>query len=314
MRIAFVGKGGSGKTTLSSLFARHLAAEGLPVLAVDADINQHLAASLGMDPIEAGRIPAMGLEIGRLKTWLRGTNARITSNELMLKTTPPGTGSRFVRFGEPNPINGYFERSAGTVPMMAVGPFSDEDLGVRCYHAKTGALELYLNHLLDSTGEYVVVDMTAGADSFASGMFTKFDLTVLVVEPTVKSVGVYEQYRRYAAEYGIRLAVVGNKVEDEADRAYLLDAVGAPLIGFFERSQYVRSLERGDSRPFDELESENRAVLAAVRTALDAVLKDWPTFYRHMVEFHIKNADGWASAQLGADLAAQVDPDFAWPV
>ncbi len=42
MKIAFVGKGGSGKTTLSSLFIRHLAAAGAPVVAVDADINQHL--------------------------------------------------------------------------------------------------------------------------------------------------------------------------------------------------------------------------------------------------------------------------------
>ena len=49
MKIAFVGKGGSGKTTLSSLFIRHLAAAGAPVVAVDADINQHLGAALGLD-------------------------------------------------------------------------------------------------------------------------------------------------------------------------------------------------------------------------------------------------------------------------
>ena len=36
MKIAFAGKGGSGKTTLSSLFARHLAGQGLPVVAIDA--------------------------------------------------------------------------------------------------------------------------------------------------------------------------------------------------------------------------------------------------------------------------------------
>ncbi|MGW0901344.1 nucleotide-binding protein, partial [Streptomyces goshikiensis] len=42
MKIAFVGKGGSGKTTLSSLFIRHLAANEAAVVAVDADINQHL--------------------------------------------------------------------------------------------------------------------------------------------------------------------------------------------------------------------------------------------------------------------------------
>ena len=61
--------------------------------------------------------------------------------------------------------------------LMATGPFTDDDLGVACYHSKTGAAELYLNHLADGPGEYVVVDCTAGAESFASGMFTRFDLT-----------------------------------------------------------------------------------------------------------------------------------------
>ena len=50
MKVAFAGKGGSGKTTLSSLFIRHLAARGLPVVAIDADINQHLADALGTPP------------------------------------------------------------------------------------------------------------------------------------------------------------------------------------------------------------------------------------------------------------------------
>jgi CO dehydrogenase maturation factor len=47
VRVAFAGKGGSGKTTLSSLFIRHLAGQGLPVVAIDADINQHLGEALG---------------------------------------------------------------------------------------------------------------------------------------------------------------------------------------------------------------------------------------------------------------------------
>ncbi len=69
---------------------------------------------------------------------------------------------------------------------MATGPFTESDLGVACYHSKVGAVELCLNHLVDGPDEYVVVDMTAGSDSFASGMFTRFDMTFLVAEPTRK--------------------------------------------------------------------------------------------------------------------------------
>jgi Mrp family chromosome partitioning ATPase len=36
VKMAFVGKGGSGKTTLAALLARHLVATGRPVLAIDA--------------------------------------------------------------------------------------------------------------------------------------------------------------------------------------------------------------------------------------------------------------------------------------
>ncbi len=50
-------------------------------------------------------------------------------------------------------------------------------------------MELLLNHLTDDVGEYMVVDMTAGADSFASGLFTRFDVMFLVCEPTSRSVG-----------------------------------------------------------------------------------------------------------------------------
>ena len=100
MKIAFAGKGGSGKTTLSSLFVRHLAARGLPVVAIDADINQHLAEALG-----ASQPPPLGGHLTQIKEYLRGTNPRISSAAAMVKTTPPGRGSRLLRHGGPDPVH-----------------------------------------------------------------------------------------------------------------------------------------------------------------------------------------------------------------
>jgi CO dehydrogenase maturation factor len=311
VKIAFVGKGGSGKTTLSSLFVRHLVAVGAPVVAIDADINQHLGVALGLDEAAAAAIPAMGEHLPDIKTYLRGANPRISSAASMVKTTPPGRGSRLLRPGDDDdPIHSRLAVDAAGAKLMATGPFTDEDLGVACYHSKTGAVELYLNHLVDGPGEYVVVDCTAGAESFASGMFTRFDLTFLVAEPTRKGVAVYRQWVDYAADYDVALRVVGNKVHDPEDVAFLRDHVGDALLCCLGQSAAVRGMEQG--RPFGigDLTAEDRTALATLRSAVDDRPKDWPKFTRQAVEFHVKNARAWANAAVGEDLEAQVDPDF----
>lgn len=310
MKIAFVGKGGSGKTTLSSLFTRYLAAQGVPVVAIDADINQHLAVALGMDEDEAARIPALGAHLTEIKEYLRGTNPRITSAGAMVKTTPPGHGSRLLTVTGDHLIHARYSRVYQGIRVMVTGPFSEEDLGVACYHSKVGAVELYLNHLVDFPGEYVVVDMTAGADSFASGLFTRFDMTFLVAEPTRKGVSVYRQYRDYARDYDVELRVVGNKVQGPDDVEFLRQQVGDDLLVCLEQSEFVRAMEKGRAPGFESLEEHNRTALARLKETVDSVRKDWPKFHRQTVEFHVKNAHSWANRAAGEDLTAQIDPTF----
>lgn len=310
MKIAFVGKGGSGKTTLASLMVAHLVAQDRPVLAVDADINQHLAVALGATEAEAAGLPTLGAHLPLIKDHLRGENPRIPSAASMIKTTPPGAGSRLVDVTGDNPIYAACVRPVGGARMAVTGPFSEDDLGVACYHSKVGAVELLLNHMVDGPDEYVVVDMTAGADSFASGLFSRFDVTFVICEPTLRSVGVYRQYVDHAAGFGVRIAAVGNKVHDDDDLAFLREQLGDDLLACITRSAHVRAAERGEARPIDHLEDGNRAALDGLRQVVDATPKDWDRYQRQAIEFHLRNATSWGNDRTGEDLATQVDPDF----
>ncbi len=59
MKIAVVGKGGSGKTTTSGTLARLLAQQGRQVIALDCDSNPNLGLSLGLSLEETERLAAV---------------------------------------------------------------------------------------------------------------------------------------------------------------------------------------------------------------------------------------------------------------
>lgn len=317
MRIAFVGKGGSGKTTLSALFIRELTRLGRPVVAIDADINQHLGSALGLGPERLDGLTPMSAMLPEIKEYLRGSNPRIASADEMVKTTPPGHGSRLIRFADASPLDEWcslpLDGELAGARLMVTGAFAEQDLGVACYHSKVGAAELYLNHLVDGPGQYCVLDMTAGADAFASGLFTRFDITFLVVEPTRKSVSVYRQYTDYAAEYGISVRVVGNKVVDDEDVAFLREEIGDVLVGWMGDSRYVRALDRGQQPEFATFEPAGFELLSRMLAVVDGSMRDNARMTSLAHLFHTKNALAWANRAAGTDVALQIDPEYVSP-
>jgi CO dehydrogenase maturation factor len=152
--------------------------------------------------------------------------------------------------------------------------------------------------------------MTAGADSFASGLFTRFDATFCVCEPTVRGVDVYRQYVDYARVYDITVHAVGNKVEDVSDVDFLRTHLRSALQTWLTRSSYVRAAERGRYAGIESLEPANRTALDHVIAAADAAPRDWDRYTRQAREFHRRNAVAWGNGRTGEDLTDQIDPDF----
>jgi len=56
MKIAVVGKGGSGKTTVSGVLARSFGRSGHNVVGLDCDTNPNLGLSLGVGDLETERL------------------------------------------------------------------------------------------------------------------------------------------------------------------------------------------------------------------------------------------------------------------
>lgn len=292
MKIAFTGKGGSGKTTLSSLFAQVAADDGYRVLTFDADINQHMAEALGYSK----PLRSMGTDADVIKRHLRGTN-KLVSADSMHKTTPPGEGSQLVRLQPDDWFVREFTSEHRGVRIAGAGEIPEGNVGVRCYHGLNGAVELVLGHMIDRQDDVVVVDMTAGADAFSSSLFTKVDALVLVVEPTLKSLSVYGQFKQHMEAYDVPIVVVGNKVEDQGDQDFIAQHVGA-VATWIPPSNSVRRRERGQTDAV--IESEIKQQLARLRDQLLAQPIDWQ---RRQELSHLMHQRAVESPQIDDDFS-----------
>ncbi len=267
MRIAFTGKGGSGKTTIASLFATLATQDGYAVLALDADINQHLAEGIGYK----GDLRSMGTNAEIIKSHLRHKNPLVTA-ETMHKTTPPGRGSRLLQMKNDDWFIQEFAVSHDNIWIAGAGEIPEGNVGVRCYHGLNGAVELVLGHMIDKQDELVTVDMTAGADAFSSSLFAKVDALVLVVEPTLKSLSVYSQFQSHMRDYGVPIVVVGNKIQDNEDKNFIEQHIGK-VAAWVPLSKEVRRRERGEAA--DMIEDKIADNLRALRATLLKNPIDW---------------------------------------
>ncbi len=313
MRIAFCGKGGSGKTSIASLFIRYLADKGEDVLAIDGDINQHLADALGLDPQQTNALPRLGQQMKALKNYVAGQNKRINPDHI-IESTPAGNGSNFVTLEGKDPVSQHFMLREGTLRFVAVGGHEEHDVGTTCFHKFTGAEGIFLNHLLDKEDEFVIGDMCAGADPFASsGLASRYDAIYLVLEPTLKSLSVYGQARQYADPFGIRLFVIGNKITSPEDLAFIEEKTGQKSMCAFGDLSVIRDFEKGRDYKIANLEAQTIDSLDTMRKAAFALgPRDWNRYVENGKFFHQRSSDGWASASCGADLMQQIDPDFSY--
>ena len=208
MKIAFVGKGGSGKSSISWLAVKTLEDMGSCVLAVDADHNMDLTSNLGLDPEDTPLMYATE------KAFMESIGMVREKKLSSLVTKEENTLPSFTTSPQDSYTTSIAAKISERVSLINIGLGSPEVMfSSKCAHGLSGPLKYYLG-LLNEGDDVVVIDSVAGADMLNYGLYAGIDAVIGVVEPHRNSVKVFEQIQDICRKSLIPCFAVVNKPTD----------------------------------------------------------------------------------------------------
>lgn len=246
MRVAFVGKGGAGKSSLAGTFARVLAESGRQVLALDSDPMPGLAFSLGVAQTDAG-LPDDAVEEydhdGRRRYRLRPGLTGSAAVQQYAATGPAGV--RFLQLGK------------------ARGP--------RWHNTRQHFGFQRVLDDLPTDGWDVVGDLPGGTRQPFMTWGRYAQTFLVVVEPTPSSLLTGRRLARLAtAEDAPQVLAVANKVREPADGELVAAGTGLAVVGVVPFDPEVGEADRLGLPVLDH--DRDGATATAVRSLADALL------------------------------------------
>jgi CO dehydrogenase maturation factor len=260
MILGFLGKGGSGKSSVSWLASQVLLEDDQRVLAIDADHNMDLAHIY--DRKVDGSTPTLH-----------------RAHDLFLRTVKHNEDSKWHKIvldeerALPNfqidPPDHFTEQVTESISnkldLMVVGLGAEDVLfSSRCAHGHTAPLKYYLPLLRLYENQWSIVDGVAGVDMMNFGLFTGADAVVVVVEPHQNSIRVYREVKRIAEESELPLYAIINKSEPGSVRDSLVAELGAKLLAELPLDEGLRRYDY--SALNNELKVEMRRALEYIRS------------------------------------------------
>ena len=235
MKVAITGKGGVGKTTLSSTLARLYAEEGRTVLAADVDPDANLGLALGLSQEEVDSI----VPISKMRT-------------LVEERTGANEANKFFKL---NPyvadIPEKFAKDCGGVKLLVMGTVDVGGTGCVC--PEHVMLKAILSALTYRKDDVVIMDMEAGLEHLGRGTAANMDQFIVVIEPGARSVQTYRNVKRLASDLGVKkVRVVANKLRDEKDEDFIRQNIPAEdLLGFIHFNPEIMDADRQGLSPYD---------------------------------------------------------------
>jgi CO dehydrogenase maturation factor len=255
MKLAVSGKGGVGKSTLSAALALLMARRGRQVLAVDADPDANLAASLGMPAVERQRIVPIAKQVALVE---ERTGAKVSQFGQMFKMNPDVAD-----------IADNFAWRHNGVALLVLGAVERGGGGCAC--PENVLLKALVSDLVLHRDEALVMDMETGIEHLGRGTARGVDTMVVVVEPGQRSIDTARRVLELGKQIGLqRFRVVANKVAGEADEVFIRSAFRKDdLIGVIPYSEELRGGDRDGRSVLDGITPPLLARFEGILTKLE---------------------------------------------
>ncbi|MGE4292992.1 MAG: ArsA-related P-loop ATPase [Desulfovibrio sp.] len=216
MKLAFAGKGGVGKTSLTAWIADYLARRGKNVWMVDADTALSLGQASGLAPAD------LPLPLVQREDLVR---ERIGSGFMNLN---PEVGDLPEKLAVDVPLGSPAPKGVtpGRKRLLVMGTVAGAGGGCAC--AANALLKALLHHVVLERDEWVLVDLEAGVEHLGRGTVASVDGLVVVSEPSLRGLQTAAEVGRLASEMGLpRQGLVLNRHDGAAE---LPDLPGLPRL------------------------------------------------------------------------------------
>ena len=199
MKMMLCGKGGCGKSTVTSLLAKEYARQGKRVLVIDCDESNY------------GLHQQLGLELPKDFTDFVGGKQRIMMLAANGPMNMPPLFDGPMTFDD---IPKEYLSENGNIMLMAPGKIHDANEGCAC--AFNIVMFQFLQFLELKENDVVIMDMEAGIEHFGRGTGNSCDAVLMVVDPSYESLKLSEKIAEMCEKGGHPIFYVLNKFTEKA--------------------------------------------------------------------------------------------------
>jgi len=252
MKIAVVGKGGVGKTTVSAAIATTLARAGETVYAIDADPNNCLGYALGLPEALLAQIKPLSD-----MTDLLAERAGVQ----------PGAGGMFTLTPQVNDLIEEYTIAHDHIRLLVMGTV---EAGGGCVCPESNVLRALVRELVDLPHP-VILDMEAGVEHLGRGTARAVHGMVVVVNPAASTLRTARRIAELAAGLGVpRIVALANRVTSDAELAEIAGGLGeTPIVGHLPAYAELASEQTPASPGGQRLLQDIGPIVAALQARLE---------------------------------------------